>query len=151
MVNYEQRWIQQVAGNPRRGRFINETPQERERRLEIQRETALRRQRCQQKTEATASTNMFRGSNKILQLHCKRNRRREGTPTADRFQQNAVNRIRNESTDEERQRWKFTVKIIFFDTTIGSKNYTICKMHMRNLSNGLKTADQPFQGHPTRI
>ena len=133
MVNYEQRWIQQVAGNPRRGRFTNETPQERERRLEIQHETAQRRQRCQQKTEASASKNMYRGSNKILQLHCKRNRRREGTPTADRFQQNAVNRIRNESTDEERQRWKFTVKIIFFDTTIGSKNYTICKMHMRNI------------------
>ena len=34
----QQRWIQQVAGNPRRARFTNETPQERERRLEIQRQ-----------------------------------------------------------------------------------------------------------------
>ena len=33
--------------------------------------------------EASATTNMYRGSNKILQLQCKRNRRREGTPTAD--------------------------------------------------------------------
>ena len=31
----QQRWIQQVAGNPRRRRFTRETLQERERRLEI--------------------------------------------------------------------------------------------------------------------
>ena len=49
------------------------------------------------------------------------------------FQQNADNRIHNEN-DEERQRWEFTVKIIFFNATIGSKNYTICKMHhMKNI------------------
>ena len=39
---------QQVAPNPRRGRFSNETPLERERRLEIQREQ--RRRRRQQET-----------------------------------------------------------------------------------------------------
>ena len=50
------------------------------------------------------------------------------------FQQNAVNRIRNE-TDEESSRGNFTAKIIFFDATIGSKNY---------LSNALTTANQPF-------
>ena len=33
--------------------------------------------------EASATSNMYRGSNKILHLQCKRNRRREGTPTAD--------------------------------------------------------------------
>ena len=82
----QQRWIQQVAGNPRRRRFTKETLQERERRLEIQakrRATAQRRQRCQQETEATATTNMYRGGNKILQLHCKRNRR-EGTSSMQR-------------------------------------------------------------------
>ena len=31
----------------------------------------------------TATTNVYRGSDKILQSHCKRNRWREGTPTAD--------------------------------------------------------------------
>ena len=61
------------------------------------------------------------------------------------IQQNAVNTIRNE-TDEERQRWKltvkpFTVKIIFFDATISSRNDTINKTPMRKyLSNGLRTA-----------
>ena len=30
-------------------------------------------------------------------------------------------------------RLKFTVKIIFLDATIGNKNYTICKMHLRNI------------------
>ena len=31
------------------------------------------------------------------------------------------------------KRGKFTVKIIFFDATIGSKNYTICKIYMRGI------------------
>ena len=31
----------------------------------------------------TATTNVYRGSSKIVQLHCKRSRWREGTPTAD--------------------------------------------------------------------
>ena len=35
--------IQEVAGNHRLGRFTNETPEERERRLEIQREQQRRR------------------------------------------------------------------------------------------------------------
>ena len=48
------------------------------------------------------------------------------------FQQNAVNRIRNE-TELEWSRGKFTVKIIFFDATIGSENYTICKIDMRKI------------------
>ena len=38
-----QPWIQEVAGNHRLGRFTNETPEERERRLEIQREQQQRR------------------------------------------------------------------------------------------------------------
>ena len=37
-----------------------------------------------------------------------------------------------------RQRLKFTVKIIFFDAAIGSKNYA----RQEYLSNGLGTADQ---------
>ena len=31
------------------------------------------------------------------------------------------------------KRGNFTVKIIFFDVTIGSKNYTICKIDMRSI------------------
>ena len=57
------------------------------------------------------------------------------------FQQNAVNRIRNE-TDEKSSRGKFTV-----DATISSKNYTILCMsnrHEEYLSNGLRTANEPF-------
>ena len=60
----QQRWIQQVAGNPRRERFTNVTSQERERRLKIQREQRHGEQRCQQETEATATTNMYRSSKK---------------------------------------------------------------------------------------
>ena len=40
----QQRWIQQVARNPRWGSFTTGTPQKRERRLEIQREQRQRRQ-----------------------------------------------------------------------------------------------------------
>ena len=57
------------------------------------------------------------------------------------------NRIRNES-DGERQRLKFTFKLIFFDTTIGSKNLQLHEekknAHEEYLSSGLRTADQPF-------
>ena len=48
------------------------------------------------------------------------------------LQEYAATRIRNES-NEERQRLKFTVKIIFFDATLGSKNYGIRKMHVNNI------------------
>ena len=82
--------------------------------------------------EATATTNMKRGSNKILQYYTANETDEERERQPPTFQQNAVNRIRNK-TDEERQRWTFTVKIIFFDATIGSKNYIICEMHMRNI------------------
>ena len=46
----QQPWIQEVAGNHRLGRFTNETPEERERRLEIQREQ-WRRRRQQETAE----------------------------------------------------------------------------------------------------
>ena len=46
----QQPWIQEVAGNYRLGRFTNETPEERERRLEIQREQ-WRRRRQQETAE----------------------------------------------------------------------------------------------------
>ena len=56
------------------------------------------------------------------------------------------NTIRNKS-DGERQRLKFTFKLIFFDTTIGSKNLQLHDQknaHEEYLSSGLRTADQPF-------
>ena len=48
----QQQWIQQVAGNPRLERMTNKTPQDRERRLEIQGEQRHSEgKRCQLKTE----------------------------------------------------------------------------------------------------
>ena len=64
-----------------------------------------------------------RDSDKILQLHCKRNRWREGTPTVDA----------SKSEGKIRQRLKFTVKIVFFDAAIGSNSYTICTVHVKNI------------------
>ena len=73
----------------------------------------------------TATTNMYRGSDKILQLLCKRYRWREGTPTVDASKRD----------EEISQRLKFTVKIkfIFFDATIGSKSCTICTIYVKNI------------------
>ena len=87
---------------------------------------------CQQQREATATTNMKRGNIKILQYYTANETDEEKEHRQPMFQQNAINKIRNE-TDGDRQRWKFTVKITLFDTTIGSKNYTICQMHMRDI------------------
>ena len=70
-------------------------------------------------SEAEAAT-------KILQLHYKRNRWREETPSAN--------------ASKSRQRLKFTVKITFFDAAIGSKNCA----RQQYLSNGVGTADQPL-------
>ena len=48
----QQQWIQQVAGNPRWERITNKTPQDRERRLEIQGEQRHGEgKRCQLNTE----------------------------------------------------------------------------------------------------
>ena len=51
----------------------------------------------------TATANMYRGSDKILQLHCQWSRWREGTPTADASKSDA----------EIRQRLQFTIKLSF--------------------------------------
>ena len=52
-------------------------------------------------TEATATTNIYRGSDKILQLHWKRNGWREGSPTADNSrQQNSQRKRWGEATLE---------------------------------------------------
>ena len=71
--------------------------------------------------------NMYRGSDKILQLHCKWNRWKKGTRTSDA----------SKSDEEIRQRLKFTVKIIFFNATVSSNSYMICTL-------GLKTADSLY-------
>ena len=68
------------------------------------------------------------GSHKILQLHCQRNRLREGTPASD------ASKSDEEIIAEIRQHLKFTVKIISFDAAIGSKlSYTICTIHLKNI------------------
>ena len=79
-------------------------------------------------TKATSSTQWPQtctelGSDRIIQFQCKRNRWREGTPTADA----------SKSDVKIRQRLKFTVKIIFFDAAIGRKSYTISTMHVKNI------------------
>ena len=98
-----------------------------ERRRRRPQEAARKAQRTSLSTaKATSSTQwpqMYRSSDKILQLHCKRNRWREGTPTVDA----------SKSEGKIRQRLKFTVKIVFFDAAIGSNSYTICTVHVKNI------------------
>ena len=99
----------------------------RERRRRRQQEAAESIENIAQYSEGnvvnTATTNMYRGSHKIRQLHCKWSRGSLG-----------------ENTDCRRfKKWwgdqaTLTVysKIIFFDATIGSNGYTICTMHVKN-------------------
>ena len=79
-----------------------------------------------------ATTNMYRGCHKILQLHCKRNRWREETLTVNA----------SKSDEKISQRLKFTVKITF-DAATGSNRYTICTMHVKNIFP--KDSEQPDQ------
>ena len=55
-------------------------------------------------------------------------------PQLQTLRENAANTqwIRNESVGKVVHSWKFAVEIQlkFFDATIGSKNYTICKIHL---------------------
>ena len=63
------------------------------------------------------------------------------------------NRIRNES-DGERQRLKFTFKLVFFDITIGRKNLKLHDQknaHEEYPSSGLRTADQPFDHNKSEV
>ena len=69
---------------------------------------------------------------KIPQLQCEQNPGREGTADASRkCRQYAVDSQRKRS-EEVMNSWKFAVEIqlMFFDATIGSKNYTICKINV---------------------
>ena len=124
----QQWWTQQVSGNPRRGRFTAETPQERERRLEIdlqqrrrrrqpetaeQREhrLALRRQRRQQETDEQRNRRLqYQG-----EYRCRRrlnfNTQSNAGPLSnensqqrehrlERLRQNFATRIQNETEEE---------------------------------------------------
>ena len=79
----QQQWIQQVAGNPRWGKIYKQnSATARTSTFNSARVTAQRRETLQLETEVIQRPRICRVSNKILQLHCKRSRRREGTPTA---------------------------------------------------------------------
>ena len=61
---------------------------------------------------------MYRGSDKIIQLHCKWNRWREGIKTADASKREG----------EIRPRLQFTVKL-----SSPIQRFTICTMHVKNI------------------
>ena len=87
--------------------------------------------RCQLQTEAIQRPRICKETARRYYNYTANNDDVERKHRLPMFQENAVSRIRNET--EERQVNLFTVKIIFFDATIGSKNYTICKIDMRSI------------------
>ena len=99
-------------------------------------------------TEATATTNIYRDSDKILQLHCKRNRWREGSPTVDASRQCNLSRKRlGEVTLEvyiQTYLLQYNDKQHKFTTTRPKKT------REEYLSSELRTVDQPFD-RDTRI
>ena len=104
----QQQWMQQVAGNPRWERITNKTPQDRERRLEIQGEQRHGEgKRCQLNTEDVKRQQQ----NTTITLQTKPTKRGNTDCRCFSKMRSILNRIRTE-TDEESTRGKFTVKII---------------------------------------
>ena len=69
----------------------------------------------------TATTNMYRGHNYTAN-------------GAGEERDHRLPTLQKAMGIEIRQRLQFTVKLSqFFDTTIGSKSYTICTMHVKNI------------------
>ena len=103
-TNKKKQWIQQVAGNPRWERIAKKTPQDRERRLEIQGEQRHSEgKRCQLNTEDVKRQQQ----NTTITLQTKPTKR--GNTDCRCFSKLRSNRT---ETDEESSRGKFTVKII---------------------------------------
>ena len=84
-------------------------------------------------------------------LRARRDYKPRGSPGASRVITLLTKPMKRRNTDcrrfQKRRDWirkrlKFTVKIIFFGATIGSKNHAL----QEYLSNGLGTADQPLMG-----
>ena len=113
--NKHNKWLEMLDFQPK---LLWRTPTKihREPRRRRQQEAVRKAQRTSLSTakalKATSSTqrpqtcpappgNMYRGSDKIIQLHCKWSRGREGIPTADA----------SKSDGEIRQRLQFTVKL----------------------------------------
>ena len=88
----QQPWIQEVAGNHRLGRFTNETPEERERRLEIQGEQC-RRRRQQETAEQREHRLAQRRQRHPQETEEQRNRRLENQRQS-----------RQQETEEQRNR-----------------------------------------------
>ena len=82
------KWLEMLAGKDFPPKLLWRTPTKihRERKRQRQQKAAKQRDnRLAQRRQRrhTATTNMHRGSDKILQLHCNWSQWREGTPTAD--------------------------------------------------------------------
>ena len=132
------KWLEILAGEDFPLKLLWRTPtkihRERKRRRQQGNGEAERASLAQRRQRRQHSDhNMYRGIGKVLhyytasQTDCKRNRWREKTPTSDA----------SKSDEEIRQRLKFTVKIIFFNATVGSNSYMICTL-------GLRTADSLY-------
>ena len=125
----QQQWIQQVAGNPRWERITNKTPQDRERRLEIQGEQRHGEgKRCQLNTEDVKRQQQ----NTTITLQTKPTKR--GNTDCRCFSKmRSIEFATNRRGIIERQ--VYSQNYPFLDTTIGlgSKNNTICKIDMRTI------------------
>ena len=82
--NKHNKWLQFLAGENFSPKLLWRTPTFISEQIEVDNREAERKSLSTAKaTSSTQWPQMYRSSDKILQLHCKRNRWREGTPTAD--------------------------------------------------------------------
>ena len=114
-----------MAESPRWGRFTNETPQEREQPAwRRQQETAEQREyrvaQRRQRDQHSDHKHVQRLRQNVTIIY-----------TAD--EAGEERELRLPTLQDIRQRLRCTVKIIFFDATIGGKGYTTCTVHVKNI------------------
>ena len=134
------KWLEMLAGKDFTPKLLWRTPtkihwerkRQRQQKAAKQRDNRLaqRRQR-----RHTATTNMHRGSDKILQLHCNWSQWREGTPTADA----------SKSDKEIKQRLHFYETYLLRCNDRQQQLYDLYNARQEYLFNGLRTAYQPWQ------
>ena len=129
----QQQWMQQVVGNPRWERITNKTPQDRERRLEIQGEQRHSEgKRCQLNTEDIKRQQQ----NTTITLQRKPTKRGNTDCRSDvsaKCGQYWIEFAPKPTRNQREASLQSKLSVLRCNDRLGSKNYTICKIDMRSI------------------
>ena len=134
--NKHNKWLQFLAGENFSPKLLWRTPTFISEQIEVDNREAERKSLSTAKaTSSTQWPQMYRSSDKILQLHCKRNRWREGTPTADP----------SKSDEEMRETLEvYSQNYLLRCSDRQQELHDLYKAGQEYFSSGLGTADQPL-------